>query len=717
VVKTLDPELSSHAQRIGVINEALAKGFSLPSIAAGSGHSAEDTGQQTSSALLHYFLGSANMATPVMASTAGWPFQGSTYTRTPSCPSLDALFDEAAFTSLGAIADTLFCISTTHTPWLASSGRLRFMTETFLASQIMYYMRRKNRYTTAFIPCKSLVGAVVAALGVPRTEADIIICRWGDKVHAKFVADNQRSIIDASLVPTLAKLTDAVVGMQGSVASVAATIASVASQQSVLLELMMRRDVEPTVGSGELQSNLMTAIFSATAASAKAVAEIASASAVTLREAGNSLVSPISNFPHNEPRRIIASSAVTAASASSIQAAVASAAATTVAAATAFAGLIASVGHASVVAATNAANGEATSALNSAAADHFSGGADVRVASAPQASVIKTSKNAAGVAAPSSVKVAASATTPPSWGPIVSSSSVTRVLIDSKAPLSVHLHQSVIHKLAVVRTHEVEGVRLSDFNFRLSTVIRETRTTDAACRDGVGTENAPVSKQTMGKISKGLLSLEKLATRADREVLRLAYGSSSNTARENALVVSQKLEGILCELISYLNRQSGETYTPSAVMSSNAFDGAVRALCAKLSVDDVEALKASFDKPPSQEFWDSLVGGPFESHVKTLGEEAAAIGGSTSASASSTSGGAAGAGSNGGTGSMSEKKRQRREAAAAATATAATKIINKKVKVDIVAAAAADSASRSAAVTQPILPPPVSLLSMLFGSK
>ncbi len=38
----------------------------------------------------------------------------------------------------------------------------------------------------------------------------------------------------------LAKLTDAVVGMQGSVASMAATVANMASQQSVLLEMMMR---------------------------------------------------------------------------------------------------------------------------------------------------------------------------------------------------------------------------------------------------------------------------------------------------------------------------------------------------------------------------------------------------------------------------------------------------------------------------------------------
>ena len=175
-----------------------------------------------------------------MTSTVGWPFQGSIYTCTPQLPSLDALSEELTFMSLSAIADKFFCVSCVHTPWLAEGGRLRYMTESWLAAQIMYYERRKNRYTTVFIPCRNLVTAVVAALGVTRGEADIIICAWGDKVHTKFVCDNQRSLVDVSLVPTLAKLTDAVVGMQGSVASMAATVANMASQQSVLLEMMMR---------------------------------------------------------------------------------------------------------------------------------------------------------------------------------------------------------------------------------------------------------------------------------------------------------------------------------------------------------------------------------------------------------------------------------------------------------------------------------------------
>ena len=46
--------------------------------------------------------------------------------------------------------------------------------------------------------------------------------------------------LDVSLVPTLAKLTGAVVGIQGRVASMVATVANMASQQSVLLEMMMR---------------------------------------------------------------------------------------------------------------------------------------------------------------------------------------------------------------------------------------------------------------------------------------------------------------------------------------------------------------------------------------------------------------------------------------------------------------------------------------------
>ena len=84
------------------------------------------------------------------------------------------------------------------------------------------------------------------------------------------------SIVDVSLVPTLAKLTDAVVGMQGSVASMAATVAALASQQPVLLEMMMHRAGWSFSDGYESQHSLMTALFAATAASTKAVAEVAS---------------------------------------------------------------------------------------------------------------------------------------------------------------------------------------------------------------------------------------------------------------------------------------------------------------------------------------------------------------------------------------------------------------------------------------------------------
>ena len=51
----------------------------------------------------------------------------------------------------------------------------------------------------------------------------------------------------------------------------------------------------------------MTAIFAATAAPTKVVAQVASSIAVALCKAGNSLVSPVSTFPHNEPRRVLVS--------------------------------------------------------------------------------------------------------------------------------------------------------------------------------------------------------------------------------------------------------------------------------------------------------------------------------------------------------------------------------------------------------------------------
>ena len=132
--------------------------------------------------------------------------------------------------------------------------------------------------------------------------------------------------------------------------------------------------------------------------------------------------------------------------------------------------------HASAVLASAASSSGASaiiSALDFTPSTLFSNTANVGFTSARAsvATVQKAPSHSTSATLSSSAKVAPFS----SWGSLVSSSAVMRVLIDSKAPLSFHLSQFVINKLIVFHMRDNDDApTYINIDFRLSTVTRET---------------------------------------------------------------------------------------------------------------------------------------------------------------------------------------------------------------------------------------------------
>ena len=173
-VKGADPMMSSHSMRHGIITEAVAEGFSPGATAWFSGHAPD----MAPAGLLNYLVRTALAATPVAAFTAGWPGCSNVFTHSPEPPNLDALRSDANYTRLNTVADKLFNLSAVTTPWLkeekfdlkkpAVTGgtiaptvtHLHCLVRTWLATQIMYFPRRRNRYGPRFLPVVKLVSVV-----------------------------------------------------------------------------------------------------------------------------------------------------------------------------------------------------------------------------------------------------------------------------------------------------------------------------------------------------------------------------------------------------------------------------------------------------------------------------------------------------------------------------------------------------------------------------
>ena len=214
-VEGADPGMSSHSMRHGIVSEAMAAGFTPTAVAWFSGHAPD----MSPAGLLSYLVRTAKAAMPVAAFTAGWPEHGSVYKFTPEPPNLDALGSLPHNESLDLVADKLFDISILRTPWLAMSKldysralgpggttapqmtHLRCLIRTWLASQIMYYPRRLNRYGTRFLPVSKLTDTVAQVLSVNKASAANVITQWADAVHKQFITANQMCLVDASLSP------------------------------------------------------------------------------------------------------------------------------------------------------------------------------------------------------------------------------------------------------------------------------------------------------------------------------------------------------------------------------------------------------------------------------------------------------------------------------------------------------------------------------------
>lgn len=338
-VEGADPGMSSHSMRHGIVSEAMAAGFTPTAVAWFSGHAPD----MSPVGLLSYLVRTAKAAMPVAAFTAGWPEHGSVYKFTPEPPNLDALGSLPHNESLDLVADKLFDISNLRTPWLAMSKldysralgpggttapqmtHLRCLVRTWLASQIMYYPRRLNRYGTRFLPVSKLTDTVAQVLSVNKASAANVITQWADALHKQFITANQMCLIDASLLPTLQKYTEVAMGGQAAISQLATTVAAVAKQQVVLaemqlkqLELLQKMDARaeaeaaargaaaagPSVSAPTSfdTATVMAGFVETSAAAASAAAGAASATAALRALGGIQL--PRSRFPHDERRRV-----------------------------------------------------------------------------------------------------------------------------------------------------------------------------------------------------------------------------------------------------------------------------------------------------------------------------------------------------------------------------------------------------------------------------
>jgi hypothetical protein len=560
-------DLSSHGARRGIIEEAAAEGATLPAIANFSGHAPEDEGLAQGSTISSYLSNSPRKAAVVAAFTAGWPLaQGSVLKHMPLPASLSALADEPQFGFFSDIADSMFSIFPAVTPWLAVGGRLRFYVEQWLAAQIMYYERRRNRYGAAFIPVAKLVAALKGVLKVSTSDADAMICAWGVKVHDLFISSNQRILIDKSLVATLQGLSGTVADLQGTVTSLATSLASVVAQQGQLMQLMLQQG-----GGGGIKWETVAPSFTATSAAAEAAASDAAAATARLRAVGTRLVLPASIFPHDEPRR--ARTGAPAAGAP-LQLPPPPPSAPPAARAQQQHQQLAAMGAPPPL-----------PAAKSAAA-----------APPPPAARAQPPPPAAYAPPPPPAAQAQQPPLPPASGaqPSVGGAppalfsiftgAPPKVRVDSEACLSTNYAALLQGKLVTVSKD-------GGLYHRVDKKQREALTFDAK------NPTVPASKAKMIKISNGLDALHALATPADKAVLLAGLGSTLMPQRTAVQAVCSRLVELLRRrlLFEQCLREKKQCEQWEGLLTSNTFEGRAGAAV------------ASFLVPPSEHFLAALV--------------------------------------------------------------------------------------------------------------
>jgi hypothetical protein len=314
-IEGYDPSISSHGARRGPIEEAYADGFSLSDISAFSGHGIVDSDGSAPGAIVSYIVNQAERAVPVAAFSAGWPAMTAGYKCTPVHASLDPLSAEEGFTALPALANELFCISSSTTPWLAEGGRLRSMVERMLAAQIMYYERRKARYGPAFIPVASLRVKMARLRGLSEAVADTRIRAWGRLVHDHFVRVNQPSLVVSTLLPALKGLEDSVTRANELAALMASNAAAAARNDEMMMKVLLAIAKSSGVADAAGPADQVLSLFAGTAETAKATAVTAVENATRHRAMLEDLKKPPTAFPPDEVPGELAAVATTAAAA------------------------------------------------------------------------------------------------------------------------------------------------------------------------------------------------------------------------------------------------------------------------------------------------------------------------------------------------------------------------------------------------------------------
>ena len=279
------------------------------------------------------------------------------------------------------------------------------------------------------------------------------------------------------------------------------------------------------------------------------------------------------------------------------------------------------------------------------------------------------------------------------------------VVVDSTAGLSDLYMQYIEAKLS--------RKSRDTFSHSLDQSQRTLRTRDASA------QTEALSKQKAAKIANGLAAMDALATCADVEALRTAYGSTDHSVRQAAHHVCRRLETLLLARLVFMQQQLKLSPVVPAKLTPNAYESRVLALCAAVSQSptgaaEIEGFKASFILRPKEDFWSAARGGAFGTPAADAAKEAAeAIAKAARVKAAAEAEAAAAREGGGGVVSANAAKRARAVAsaeearvAAESTKRQATDAAAREAErlKELTRVAAAQAAAGAAAVARPVQP-------------
>jgi hypothetical protein len=274
-------------------------------------------------------------------------------------------------------------------------------------------------------------------------------------------------------------------------------------------------------------------------------------------------------------------------------------------------------------------------------------------------------------------------------------------VVDSTAGLSDLYMQYIVAKLS--------RKSRDTFSHSLDQSQRTLRTRDASA------QTEALSKQKAAKIANGLAAMDALATCADVEALRKAYGSTDHSVRQAAHHVCRRLETLLLARLVFMQQQLKLSPVVPAKLTPNAYESRVLALCAAVSQSptgaaEIEGFKASFILRPKEDFWGAARGGAFGTPAADAAKEAAeAIAKAARVKAAAEAEAAAAREGGGGVVSANAVKRARAEearVAAESTKRQATDAAAREAArlKELTRVAALQAAAGAAAVARPVQP-------------